>query len=61
MLSVVPAFFGTVWNLYWLVWPHNGEMASLAGRRSGAHPVRADFFLAALWVNGVFVLLFSCY
>jgi len=52
LLSIVPAFFGTIWNLYWLIWlPTAIDTVSDSGGWGGRKtpPERADFFVAALW------------
>ncbi|KAH9829958.1 N-glycosylation protein-domain-containing protein [Rhodofomes roseus] len=41
LLSIVPAVFGTLWNIYHIVWPPSGPPSPLSWR--------VDYFVSVLW------------
>lgn len=44
LLSILPAVFGTLWNVYHIIWPPGG---------SGPEALawRVDYFVSVLWVS----------
>lgn len=49
LLSIVPAVFGTLYNLYRVYNPPNPNILIQSGNRRP--PERVDFFVSALWVS----------
>ncbi|PPQ87003.1 hypothetical protein CVT25_009512 [Psilocybe cyanescens] len=47
LLSIVPAVFGTLYNLYFLVWPPQARQVGMGVGRPP--PERVDYFISALW------------